>query len=84
MNHLASALVLLLRKSVENQTGLPGGYEFEVAFERPDLNAGTDAGAANGGPSIFTALKSIGLELASKKIGVQTLNVDSVARPSEN
>jgi uncharacterized protein (TIGR03435 family) len=84
MNHVASALVLMLRQSVENQTGLAGGYEFELTFERPNLNAGADRGASDGGPSIFTALRSIGLELVSKKIDVKTLNVDSVARPSEN
>lgn len=76
---------------VKDQTGLPGGYDFEfevgtVSRRAPDA---ADGGAAtpvaeDSGPTIFAALLKLGLRLQEKKIMLPALTIDRVERPVKN
>ena len=66
-------------RTVLDQTGLKGNYDFKMTFA-PDL-ATTDSD----GPSIFTALQEqLGLRLDAQKGLVEVLVIDSAQRASEN
>ena len=81
---LAKGLAGTLRRPVENQTGLPGRYDFHLKWsaDRPDSPS---ASAPDDAPSIFTALKeTLGLELKPTRGPVQVLVVDAAELPGEN
>ena len=73
---LAGHLTATLERTVIDNTGLKGTWEFSLTWVPEDQ---TD------GPSIFTAVQEqIGLRLESTKGPVQVLVIDSAERPSEN
>ena len=77
---LASFLEELVGRSVVDETGLKGSYDFHLQWE-PELS-GADRDTF---PSIFTALQEqLGLKLQPNKGSVKTLSVDHIERPSEN
>jgi uncharacterized protein (TIGR03435 family) len=66
-------------RTVLDQTGLQGNYDFKMVFV-PDL-APSDAD----GPSLFTALQEqLGLRLDAQKGPVEVVVIDSVQKASEN
>jgi bla regulator protein BlaR1 len=68
-----------VQRMVVDETGLKGGYDFELKWQRESAAQDTL------GPSIFTALEEqLGLKLVPKKGPVNTLVVEHVERPSEN
>jgi bla regulator protein blaR1 len=79
---LASLVKLLsnqVGRTVLDQTGLKGNYDFKMTFA-PDL-----AAADADGPSIFTALQEqLGLRLDAQKGPVEVLVIDSAQKASEN
>ena len=63
-------------RNVIDKTGLPGGYDFELAFV-PDQSADTT------GPSLFTAMQEqLGLKLEPGREPIQVLVIDRAERPA--
>ena len=78
----------VLGRTVSNQTGLAGTYDFDLAW-RPDETQFDGAFAkaaetANDLPDLVAALKGIGLRLDGSKGPVEFLVIDHVERPTEN
>jgi len=76
--YLSSVLSNKLSHPVVDKTGLQGKYDWILLWD-PDPTADSTQ------PSIFTAVQEqLGLKLNAEKGPIQTLVIDSVARPSEN
>ena len=83
-----SQLLQREQRSVIDQTGLTGTYDFTLAF-LPDLQPGIEKEnlppALLDRPSLFDALKQqLGLKLEAKKGPVDYFVIDSAERPAEN
>jgi uncharacterized protein (TIGR03435 family) len=88
MDYFAFVLSRLLDRNVIDKTGLTARYDVTLDFIREPA-ARIDDGAietrANpDGPTIFQALKDVGLRLQSTKGPVDFLVIESVQKPSEN
>jgi len=91
MNQLATVLEGILGRTVVDQTGLTGYFDFNFEWI-PDLgptspgNPGDTPPSANSGePSVFTALQEqLGLTAKSTRGPVDVLIIDHVERPSAN
>jgi uncharacterized protein (TIGR03435 family) len=83
----AQALTGLLGTPVADMTGLPGAYDISLEAapdSMPGLHSRT-AASDSSYPSIFTALKSLGLTLEAKEVPVKQLVVDAARKlPTEN
>ena len=89
MWQLASVLGNLpsVGRPVVDRTGLPGLYDFTVAYTRAAPPSPTSAGPPQlgDGPSIFTALEEqLGLELEATRAPVDLLIIDRAAMPRPN
>jgi len=80
-------------RTVVNQTGLSGTYDFTLRWTRERLAAtgqqGDSPGSATSsepeGPALFTGLQEqLGLRLVSTKGPVEVLVIDHIEKPSEN
>jgi uncharacterized protein (TIGR03435 family) len=79
-------------RTVVNQTGLPGNYDFTLHWTRERLTAPGQQGSQSSalstdpdGPSLFTGLQEqLGLRMVSTKGLVEVLIIDHIERPSEN
>jgi uncharacterized protein (TIGR03435 family) len=80
----ASALSYILRQPVVDETHMEGRYNVVLTYA-PDLGPDVPP-AANGGPSIFTAIEEqLGLKLEPRKVPVDIFVVDHVEKtPTEN
>ncbi len=82
MGALADSLRGPTGRTVIDQTGITGRYDFELHYT-PD-NTPADSPLA-GGPSIFTAVQEqLGLKLSPSTAPLDILVVDSAQKPSEN
>jgi uncharacterized protein (TIGR03435 family) len=96
--NLTDALSLVVDKTVVDETGLTGKYDFDMKWE-PDRAAGLilrgpdgngpppefDPVAPGTGSSIFTALQEqLGLKLVTKKVPVDVIVIDHIDPPSPN
>jgi uncharacterized protein (TIGR03435 family) len=90
--NLVKSLSQQLGRTVVDQTGLTGNYDFKIAFT-PDMGrqataadaADRSSSASADGPSIFTALQEqLGLRLQAQKGPVEALVIDSAQKASEN
>jgi uncharacterized protein (TIGR03435 family) len=79
MPELSARLSDALERPVEDHTGLKGNFDFEAANGDEEASSTEELES-----SIFTALKSVGLELKKGTGPVPQLVVDEVSRPSEN
>ena len=81
---LANVLSNQLGRTVQDQTGLSGVFDFKLEWE-PDGQA-TDSTNARMGPSLFTAIQEqLGLKLEARKGSVEVLVIDRIERtPTEN
>jgi uncharacterized protein (TIGR03435 family) len=76
-------LQALLGRTVLDQTGLTGLYEFTLTYTS-QLNAAAD-GAADDAPPVSTALQEqLGLKLVPTRAPVEVLVVDRIERPTAN
>ena len=77
-----------LDRPVVDKTGLTGKYDFDLTWSPDETQFGGELPVAPpdaAAPPFFIALqKQLGLKLEPAKGPVQTIVVDSVARPSEN
>ena len=82
MSALTDVLGRLLERPVIDQTGLTGGYDFELTFApevgpRPAVDSGTG--------SIFAALQEqLGLKLESGRGEVDVILLESAEPPTPN
>jgi uncharacterized protein (TIGR03435 family) len=92
MDFLAFRLAERLDRPVIDQTGLKGGYDFNLAYtmEAPTTMHEGMVGH-NGkpidfsGPTIFEALRQqLGLQLEARKGPAETIVIDRLEKPSEN
>ena len=87
----------MMHRTVLDQTGLKGNYDFTVQWRKDQTMSGMprepvggvsgpdDAPLDSSGPSFFTALREqLGLKLESTKGPVDVIVVDHIERPSEN
>ena len=94
MKMLADSLSTLLGRSVHNETGLEGAYDFKLEFapdsaiQVPGPNARPDEPPPvndTGRMSIFTALvEQLGLRLESRRGPVPVFVIEKLERPTEN
>lgn len=76
--YLSTVLSNKLSHPVIDKTGLAGKYDWTLVWDPDPTPDSTE-------PSVFTAVQEqLGLKLNPEKGPVQTLVIDSVARPSEN
>ena len=85
MDTLASSLARFAGRIVQNQTGLTGGFDYELTWT-PDQEQIPGAPAPTidpNGPSLFTAVQEqLGLKLDAQKGAVEVLVVDHADLPS--
>jgi len=87
MDTLASSLARFAGRIVQNQTGLTGGFDYELTWT-PDQPVEQIPGAPAptldpNGPSLFTAVQEqLGLKLDAQKGAVEVLVVDRADLPS--
>ena len=80
MPRLAGELTGVLGVRVEDRTGLSGNFDIELEWA-PDTT--TDAAAADGRASIFTAVQEqLGLRLNAARGPVDVVVVEAVERPA--
>jgi uncharacterized protein (TIGR03435 family) len=80
MARFAQTLSRRSGRTVVDQTGLPGRYDFTLEWT-PE----TAAVVENAGPSLFTAVREqLGLRLEAGREPVEVLVVEAVERPAEN
>lgn len=80
---LAEKLSSMLNRPVVDQTGLPGGFDFEMEYAADPDNL--RPGAELTGPELFTALhEQAGLRLESTRSPVEVVVIDHIERPSKN
>jgi uncharacterized protein (TIGR03435 family) len=93
MQVLASQISGSVNKLVIDRTGLTGLYDFELQFSMAGQMPLTTQGAGStntptapidDGPSMFDAVRELGLKLESERGPVEHLVIDSVERPTED
>ena len=87
MESLARQIGQMLGRIVQDKTGLTGKFDMQLKWTPDDMRsaASADNGAADTGPTIYTALQEqMGLKLESTKGSVDTIVIDHVEIPSEN
>lgn len=98
MDFLVQQLARQVGRTVLDQTGLKGKYDFTLKWtpdpgstgmmpnSAPGAGPGPDSALPdNSGPSIFAAVQEqLGLKLESTKGPVEIIVIDHVERPSEN
>ncbi len=88
LDSFAKALGVDLARPVVNTTGLEGLYDiaFECSMDSvPGVRMGAAAANPSPAPSIFAALRDLGLELVSQSVPVKRLVVDSAQKvPTPN
>ncbi len=68
-----------LDRPVLDKTGISSLFDFDVKWA--PLTAEPEA---DPGPSLFTAIQTLGLKLESRKAPIQVLVIDHIARPTPN
>ncbi len=88
MAALARSMSNQAGRIIVDQTGLTGGFDFELEFTPDPAAAGGQPPVAGGdanAPSLFTALEEqLGLKLLPQRGPVEMLVIDRVERPTEN
>jgi bla regulator protein BlaR1 len=80
-----------LGRPVVDKTGIAGLFDFHLVYSSDEAPAGLGGGVADSAmpdgsapPSIFTALKDLGLKLEPARANREFVVIDHVERPSEN
>jgi uncharacterized protein (TIGR03435 family) len=94
MQTLVSQISSFLNKRVVDKTGLTGLYDFELQFsmrtqmplttQAPGAGGATPTAPIDDGPTMFDAVRELGLKLESERGPVEHLVIDSVERPTED
>jgi uncharacterized protein (TIGR03435 family) len=83
---LAKVLCDAADRSVQDQTGLKGVFDFKLDWEPDESSAGPEGAAGRTGASLFTAIQEqLGLKLEARRGPVEVLVIDHIDRaPKEN
>jgi uncharacterized protein (TIGR03435 family) len=94
MQVLVNQISSFMNKRVVDRTGLTGLYDFELQFsmgtqtllttQAPAAGGTTPAAPIDDGPTMFDAVRELGLKLESERGPVEHLVIDSVERPTED
>jgi uncharacterized protein (TIGR03435 family) len=85
MDEFAARLPAFTGRTVVNETGWAGQFDFELQFTPEFLPVGVNEPAGPSAPSLFTAVREqLGLRLDARRGPVNVMVVDSVERPREN
>jgi len=90
IENLARSLGLEVAAPVLDQTGILGNYEYKLRYDPAnhdpaDQSDGAPRASATPiAPSIFAALRELGLRLEPRKMPIEVLVVDSAERPTAN
>jgi uncharacterized protein (TIGR03435 family) len=89
LSKLVDLLSRIMGKSVLDQTGLKGTYQYSLEFGQDGLATSLppnfQAPPGSDQPSLFTALQDqLGLKLESTKGPIETITIDHIEEPSEN
>jgi uncharacterized protein (TIGR03435 family) len=92
MQTIVNQISSFLNKRVVDKTGLTGLYDFELEFSmRGQMPLTTQAAGGatttapiDDGPTMFDAVRELGLKLESERGPVEHLVIDSVERPTED
>jgi uncharacterized protein (TIGR03435 family) len=94
MQTLVSQISSFLNRRVVDRTGLTGSYDFELQFsmqvQMPLITQAPGAAGApptapiDDGPTMFDAVRELGLKLESERGPVEHLVIDAVERPTED
>ena len=88
MDYFAFRLSALMDRPVVNQTNLPGGYDFVVSFTQEPPPGFTPDTKLNGqdvdtsGPTVYAALKQLGLEMKAGKGLADVIVIDHAEKPT--
>jgi uncharacterized protein (TIGR03435 family) len=84
LDRLAAQLSTAVDRIVINKTGLPGRFDFHIAWSSGGFNA-ADAARPDDAPSVFTAVQEqLGLKLEGSRGPVEVIVIDSADRLTEN
>jgi uncharacterized protein (TIGR03435 family) len=90
---IVSQISSFLNKRVIDRTGLTGLYDFELQFSmggqmllttQAPAAGNTPTAPIDDGPTMFDAVRELGLKLESERGPVEHLVIDSVERPTED
>jgi len=87
MDPIAATLSDMVDRPVLDKTGLSGRYDFRIKFDPASVkryDGQLTPGTATDDPSIFAAFQDLGLKLEPRRSTVETLVIDSAAKPSAN
>lgn len=94
MQMLVNQISSFLNKRVVDKTGLTGLYDFHLQFsmgtqmplttQAPGAGTTTPTAPIDDGPTMFDAVRELGLKLESERGPVEHLVIDSVERPTED
>ena len=94
MQVLVSQISGSVNKLVIDRTGLKGLYDFELQFsmggqmplttQAPGAGGTTTTAPIDDGPTMFDAVRELGLKLEAERGPVEHLVIDSVERPTED
>lgn len=94
MQMIVSQVSSFLNKQVVDRTGLTDLYDFELQFsmrgqmplmtQAPGGANNTPTASVDDGPTMFDAVRELGLKLESERGPVEHLVIDSVERPTED
>lgn len=81
---LVRSLESITGRSVVDETGLQGNFDYDLEFSRT-LESGNTPTAGGGKPSIFTALQEqLGLKLEADRRPMPVVVIDAVSRPGQD
>ena len=82
ISRLTRSLESMVGRFVIDDTGLTGNYDIDLEFA-PTIEAGGNPAAADGAPSIFTALQEqLGLKLDADRRPMGVVVIDAIDRPT--
>lgn len=88
IRELCWTLSLIIGRPVLDRTALPGFYDFKLEWTSdPRLSFPVEGGEAPPileGPTIFKAIRDVGLKLESQKGPVEVMVIDSIEKPLVN
>jgi uncharacterized protein (TIGR03435 family) len=80
LNALARMLTVFMQRTVRDDTGLSGGFDFDLKFDRAAAGPGVDTSSA-----LVTALEDqLGLKLQSARAPLEFVVIDAIERPASN
>ncbi len=84
LDSLCQIIEFDVARPVINKTGLSGSYAIKLQWASDRTPKG-DGAAADGLPSLFTAIReTLGLKLENARVPVEVMVIESVERPADN